>query len=232
MKNLLIYINPVSKKFSSEHEDLTRIQIDNSLSLGWKKEDIYLVTNFPYEYDQVRSVEVKSYKYFDANRSTKIPAIVELFERGFFKEKEVYWFHDHDAFQLVPFTFNLEGDTDAAFTNNGVKSSTWNAGSFFFKKSAQDIFFDIYKYMLLRHTNEQDALTYMWGRNISNINNRYELLDSSYNLGIYKIAQNIEKSQKPIKVAHFHPHKNHHLALFRDIVPKRLITIFNKYGIF
>jgi hypothetical protein len=54
MKNLLIHINPVSKIFSPEHEDLTRIQIDNSLELRWKKEEILLVTNFPYEYRGIK----------------------------------------------------------------------------------------------------------------------------------------------------------------------------------
>lgn len=231
MKNLLIYINPITKQFSSEHEDLTEIQIENSLDLGWKKEDLILVTNFPYQYDGVSSVVVNSYEYFDANRSTKIQALIELFERGFFQEDELYWFHDHDAFQLVPFDFKLQSPFDAAFTNNGVKSATWNAGSFFFKKSAQDIFAGIYKYMRLRSTNEQDALTYMWENNLNHINNRYQLLDSSYNLGIYKIPQNIANSQPPIKVAHFHPHKKHHLELFRDILPERLIKIFNRYGL-
>ena len=50
MKQLLIYIGPTDK-FDDEHEVLTKIQIDNSLDLGWKKEDILLVTNFPYEYN-------------------------------------------------------------------------------------------------------------------------------------------------------------------------------------
>lgn len=54
MKNLLIYIHPdrkfVGESFSSETDVLPKIQIENSLKLGWKKEDILLVTNFPYEY--------------------------------------------------------------------------------------------------------------------------------------------------------------------------------------
>src|SRR5260221_10472418 len=161
MKNLMIYINPKEKKFSSEHEDLTRIQIDNSLSLGWKPEDILLVTNFPYEYNGVKSIIVGDYTVFDQDRSTKIPAINELFRRGFIDENEVYWFHDHDAFQLVQFEVRL--DKDAGFTTHGAyNSKLWNAGSFFFKKSAKDIFLDIWYYMELRGTNEHNALTDMW----------------------------------------------------------------------
>ncbi len=228
MKNLLIYINP-SKQFSKEHDDLTKIQVDNSLELGWDPKDIILVTNFPYEYRGVKSVIVDDYEVFDQNRSTKIPAINELFKKGFFEDGIIYWFHDHDAFQLELFDLALK--TDSAFTTHGAYSHVWNAGSFFFKETAQDIFEDIWKYMTLRGTNEQNALTYMWQNNINNINSRYTLLSPAYNLGIYKIEENLKIAGTKANVAHFHPHKRKHLALYRNILPERLTIIFNKYGI-
>ncbi len=229
MKNLLIYINPTDKRFSREHDDLTRIQIDNSLSLGWKLEDILLATNFDYEYRGVRSIIVGDYTVFDQDRSTKIPAINQLFADGVI-ENDLYWFHDHDAFQLVPFEVSLEKDT--GFTSHGY-SELWNAGSFFFKKSAQDIFLDIWEYMNLRGTNEQNALTYMWQNNINDINDRYILMNQTYNIGIYHIDKILSIADKPIKVAHFHPHKKRHLELYRsrNLLPERLLTIFSKYGI-
>lgn len=223
----MIYINP-DRKFTSEHEDLTKIQIDNSLSLGWKLEDILLVTNFPYEYRGVKSIIVDDYEVFDQNRSTKIPAINQLFADGIIKD-EVYWFHDHDAFQLEPMEVDLK--KDAGFTDHGARSKTWNAGSFFFKKGARDIFLWIWEYMNLRGTNEQDALTYMWRGNINGINDRYELMSIAYNIGISRVDEGFKKAGVPPKVAHFHPHKRRHLELFRDKLPERLLTIFNKYGI-
>ena len=228
MKNLLIYFNP-QKEFEPEYGELTKIQIDNSLDLGWKKEDIVLSTNFPYEYKGIKAIVVGpgDYEVFDSNKSSKIPVINWLFTNGFI-EDELYWFHDHDAFQLIPFEINLE--TDAAFTLFR-QPKIWNAGSFFFKKSAEDIFTDIWYYMNKRKTNEQDALTHMWDNNINNINNRYKLMDIAYNMGIYNIRHNLKGAQLPIKVAHFHPHKKHHLNLFRDMLPTKLMEIFNKYGI-
>lgn len=228
MKNLLIYINPIDKKFSQEHEDLTMIQIDNSLDLGWKVEDILLVTNFDYNYKGVKSIIVDDYTAFDQNRSTKIPAINQLFRDGVIKDHELYWFHDHDAFELEPIKIDLQ--TDAGFTNHGW-STKWNAGSFFFKNSAQNIFIWIYEYMNLRNTNEQDALTFIWQENINGINKRYTLMNITYNIGIYYIDQNLKQAELPVKVAHFHPHKKHHLELFRSMLPERLLVIFNKYGI-
>lgn len=228
MKNLLIYINP-EKKISQEHDDLTKIQIDNSLALGWKAEDIILVTNFPYAYKGVKAIIVDDYEVFDQNRSTKIPAIIQLFRDRLIEDDTVYWFHDHDAFQLESFDIDLQ--KDVGFTTHGAYSPVWNAGSFFFKKSAQDIFIKIWELMNQRNTNEQDALTYMWQENINNINERYELISSAYNIGIYKIEENLKRAGMSPKVAHFHPHKQRHLDLFRDILPERLIKIFNKYGI-
>lgn len=228
MKNLLIYINPATRKFSQEYEDLTKIQIDNSLELGWQQPDILLATNFEYEYRGVKSIIVGDHQVPDQNRSSKIPAIIELFAKGIIGN-DLYWFHDHDAFQLVPLEVKL--DKDAGFTDHGHWSKTWNAGSFFFKPSARDIFLGIQQYMNLRGTNEQNALTYMWQNNVNGINGRYKLMNSAYNIGIYRIAENLGDAELPFKVVHFHPHKRRHLDMFRNILPKRLMTIFNNYGI-
>lgn len=226
MKNLLIYIGP-TKSFDKEHEELTKIQIDNSLSLGWKLGDVLLVTNFPYEYRGVKSTIVDDYAVFDQNRSTKIPAINQLFRDGIIQD-QLYWFHDHDAFQLEPLDVTLE--KDAGFTDHGW-SKRWNAGSFFFKKDARDIFLWTWEYMNKRNTNEQDALTYMWGENINGINSRSQLMNITYNIGIYYIDRNLKKAELPVRVAHFHPHKRRHLDLFRHMLPDRLMAIFNDYGI-
>jgi hypothetical protein len=228
MKNLLTYTDPL-KRFVKNLEDLTKMQIDNSFELGWEKEDIILATNFPYEYKGIKSVIIGTYETFDNNRSTKIPVINELFEKGLIEDGQIYWFHDHDAFQLVPLEVKLE--RDAGFTT--YRGPTWNAGSFFFKKSTKDIFLDIWKYMNLRGTNEQDALTYMWEKNINDINSRYHLMNITFNMGLYNLVRNFKEADLPVRVAHFHPHKKRHLDLFksRQLLPERLLTIFSKYGI-
>lgn len=228
MKNLLIYFNP-QKQFGGEYEQLTKIQIDNSLSLDWNSKDLLLVTNFDYEYRGIKATVVGKgdYEVFDQNKSSKIPIINRLFKDGLI-EDELYWFHDHDAFQLIPFEMTL--NKDAGFTDHGY-INTWNAGSFFFTKAARDIFEWIWEYMNLRGTNEQDALTYMWENNINNINQRWEMLNMTYNVGFTYHHHRLEKASKPIRVAHFHPRKKHHLDLFRDILPDRLMAIFNQYGI-
>lgn len=224
MKNLLIYIGP-EPKFSSEHGELTKIQIDNSLDLGWTPEDILLVTDFPYEYRGVKAYVVSgNFWALDGNRSTKILVINQLFNDGIIKEGEVYWFHDHDAFQLEP--FKTPQVKIAAFTDHGWWK-TWNAGSFFFTSKAKDLFEQIYTTMLANNSNEQNALTHLWETGAV----EKTLLNITYNIGIYHLYSNIKMADKPLLVFHFHPHKPKHFDLFRNLMPKRLLTIFANYGL-
>ena len=103
--------------------------------------------------------------------------------------------------------------------------------SFFFTLKSKDIFEMIYEYMNQLGENEQAALTYIWRNNINGVNNRYKPMNITYNIGIYHIPQNLKIAELPVKVAHFHPHKPRHLALFHEIIPERLMKIFNRYGI-
>ena len=121
MKNFLVYLNP-SKQFNKENDELTKIQIDNSLDLGWKIEDILLVTNFDYEYRGVKALVVGDDCYYSKNnfyRSSKIPVINQLFKDGIINEGEIYWFRDNDAFQLEPLTEEkIKLDMDGSYMGN------------------------------------------------------------------------------------------------------------------
>jgi len=222
MKQLLVFIGKLDK----EHEELTKIQIDNSLELGWKVEDIVLVTDFEWEYRGVKALVLKgNFDALDGNRSSKIPVINRLFDMGKVRDGDTYWFHDHDAFQLEP--MEQPKINELGITNHGW-SGKWNAGSFFFNRSSVDTFQQIYSSMLDNATNEQDALTSL----IQNFQvTNYTLLNITYNLNIYHLEHNLKKAEKPLMVAHFHPHKPRHLELFRSILPQRLLTIFSNYGI-
>jgi len=218
MKQLLVYISPTDK-FDAEHETLTKIQVDNSLELGWKPEDIILATNFPWEYRGVKShVMEGDYGALDGNRSSKIKVIHKLLMDWFVND--VVWFHDHDAFQLELFNAPY---ADFSVTDHGW-SHTWNAGSFFFNQDTQWVFEQILKKMG-NEMNEQDALTTIYDDVFPNF------INITHNLNIYQLKQNIEKADKPLLVAHFHPHKPRHMNLFRPILPQRLLDIFKGYGI-
>jgi len=229
MKNLMIYVGP-KKGFTPEHEALTRIQIDNCRSLGWAKKDILLVTNFDYKYNGIKATTVEDYYYYTANkfyRSSKIPVIMRLFELGMIDD--LTWFHDHDAFQLEPMRDPELGELDAAFTDHGW-STKFNAGSFFFNEKSAEIFRWIMSRMNASQIDEQDSLTYLRDKNIMDINSRYKMLNITYNLNINYIDQNFKKLEEPLLVAHFHPHKDRHMLLFRHLLNDRFKGVLKRHG--
>lgn len=141
MKNLLIWISP-KKMFDGEASILVKIQIDNSLDLGWKREDIMLTTNFDFEYNGVKSIVVSDDNFLpDSIWESKQMAILELFSRGFINPGELYWFHDLDAFQQETITESElgMGKVDMGLTDYGWRIK-WNTGSIFFTSKAYDIF--------------------------------------------------------------------------------------------
>lgn len=102
MKNLPIFISP-QKQFYDESLVSVKIQIDNSIDLGWKREDIILATNFNFEYNGVKSIVVSDHNYWLQDiRQSKHTTILELIGRRVINNlvnTELYWFHDLDAYQ-------------------------------------------------------------------------------------------------------------------------------------
>lgn len=226
MKNVMLFVSP-HKDFLPEHKVSIKIQIDNSLELGWKKEDIILATNFPYEYNGITSFLVSDTNFASfCPTVTLINVIVELFDRNVIEKNEVYWYHDGDAYQQYEITeseLNL-GFCDMALSYKGLKTK-WDTGSIFFKDSAEDIFREIKEIANKYETNEEYVLMALYTNNLLwitktetdardnfvplypnapvNWTTRIKTLNLSYLFGaehdqIYNMAN------KPIKVIHFH----------------------------
>ncbi len=252
MINLLIFISNTGS-FENDRPDmvndagiLVKVQIDNSLELGWKRQDILLITNFSYEYRGIKAVVLKNAKYFERKpQASKINAIVELFKKGFIKDGQLYWFHDLDAYQLEPLT-ELEidlGKTDLALTDYGL-TTRWSTGVIFFKKEARDIFEQIQKVMYRDNINEEFALGKLTRSN-KNIASRIKKLNKSYNFTPPKLKISYSKALKPLRVAHFHLvggngrfEVKNPVAFFKGenelhipLITERLIKIFNDHGI-
>ena len=271
MKNLLIYINP-RKEFGEEEKTAVKIQIDNSLDLGWKPEDILLVTNFDYEYNGVKSFVVGNENFcIFCPAASKINAIIDLFKQKLVQKGKIYWFHDLDAYQLINIEeseLKLDCNTDMFLPDFG-RLLRWSTGSIFFKESSQDIFKwtrDIaYKYS----TDEERALSILTGQDtrarsmsghiikgytskdipgIANINSRIKKANITYNFHSFNVRSNYAAALKPIRVAHFHfierpenptnPRPDQIDFFLRgknkleiQIVPDRLVKIFNQYGV-
>lgn len=269
MKNLLIYINP-KKDFDEEGKTAVKIQIDNSLDLGWKPEDILLVTNFDYEYNNVKSYVVGDKNYCEfCPAASKINAIIDLFDRKLIEKDKIYWFHDIDAFQLCKIEESeLKLNKEDILMPDFGRILRWSTGSFFFKTGSENIFNWVKEIMYKYKIDEESAFCILTGieylvhhyskkkikahtfsgfPEIKNINQRIKKANITYNFHSFNVRSNYKAAIKPIRVAHFHflkpinpknprpdqidffLHGKNKLEV--QIVPERLVKIFNQYGV-
>ena len=253
MKNLLIYIsptgsfdNPLPDMDSKEAGILVKVQIDNSLELGWKKQDIMLFTNFNHKYRGIKAHVLKDVEFFSPKpQASKINAILKLFEKGMIKNGQLYWFHDFDAFQMQSITeseLELDG-VDMALTDYG-RLDRWSTGSIFFRIGARDIFYKIKEMVYKDNVDEERALTFLT-KNDEDIRKRIKKLNKTYNFTSHNLRTMYKLVIKPIRVTHFHPlGKISQISVERPfnffigenklgipLITEKLIKIFNKHGI-
>lgn len=248
MKNLLIYTGP-KKRFSKERNQLAKIQIDNSLDLGWRREDILLVTDFDWEYNGVKAfvIEDNVYYAFDI-AANKTLVILYLINKGIIDPKELYWSHDFDAYentQIDEAELGLE-NYDLGLTHYFYKPE-WQCGSIFFKKSSQDIFELLDKTTRERpHLSRNNEKTLTWLIKHNKIDpNRYKRLNVTYNVMKRYLQTIYREADKPLKVLHFLPSNKDELMsdtalnmfmygknrLKMPLMNDRLIKIFKFHGI-
>lgn len=174
MKNLMIYFNP-EMKFSAQAESLVNRQIDNSLRLGWKKEDIILLTNFPYEYKMVKTKIVDPNLYCSSNKNVqKSNVIYNLLNQNLVKENELWLYHDLDCFQLCPIDgseINLQGGLVGFIENDNSK---FDLNRIYFKKDSHKVFEWIRNRALRLHSSEAAALESLAAVNYRNINELFK----------------------------------------------------------
>jgi hypothetical protein len=219
MKNLMVFVSP-EKKFNDENKVYVEIQIENSLNY-WKKEDIMLVTNFPYEYMGVKALVVPDTLFSSVSRcAIKINVICYLLENGLINE--LTWFHDTEAWQLAPLDLKL--DKELGLTDYGW-SSKWNGGSMFFEPTTLDIFRLWKKAIEERKEDDERALMYLTKNNICEINSRIQRLNITYNLGKRRVDENLMWAEEPIRVAHFHPYRENLLSKFATLLPTNLYKL-------
>ena len=217
MKNLLIYISKTGSFHSNQADvagdasKLVKVQIENSLALGWKPEDILIYTNFVCTYGPITATILKDVKFFDRKpQASKINAIVKLFDMGLIKKGELYWFHDLDAFQLEPIReseIHLKTDEIAVTKYGGIKFlgvDRLSTGTIFFKSGAGDIFRAMQEVYYKNNIDEEEALGILVKDN-PKIKNRVKQINPTYNFIGYHLRSMYAEATKPLKVAHFHP---------------------------
>lgn len=248
MKNILIYTGP-QKGFSDEHALLARIQIDNSLDLGWKKEDMLIATDFPYNYNGIHAIVLPDGLYYDFDRNAnKSIVLVYLLQQGIIEPGTLYWCHDFDAYEnyhLDEKELGLEG-YDLGLTHYSYKPE-WQFGSLFLKSSSRDILDLLDATTRLKpHSsrNNEKVLTKLIKTNAIE-SSRYKRMNVTYNIMKKRLKTIYKEAEKPLKVLHFLPSNKDidmpetALEMFMygknelgmPLMSERLIKIFHYHGI-
>lgn len=247
MKNFLAYTNP-RKDFDDETKQLVRLHIDNSYDLGWKEDDILLFTNFPYEYNGVRAIEVSDELHMGFDKTSNKVLVINYLLNHKLLSPDLYWYHDFDAYQNNVITeeeLGLDG-FEVGLTGYGYKNQC-NGGSFFFRDTSRDFFQTWVDRMAATHPRtrtDEKTMTDLTYSQLGHIEG-YKYLNITYNFGMRKTDFNYAQATQPLKVLHFHPNYNDiHLPfptlqtfmygknpMGIPLMSDRLIKIFNHHGI-
>jgi hypothetical protein len=119
--NLLVYhIFNTSKDYTIEYlENCIKCHIDNSIRLGWRKEDIIIKGNIPIDHDGVKCTsiqEIENYQFKGENIFLcKLLSLIEVYEQY----KCDIWLHDHDTWQVQKFP-EIALENDFTFCNYAI----------------------------------------------------------------------------------------------------------------
>jgi hypothetical protein len=198
MQNVFLWIKNDQKKgykfrYSKNNEIIDAhlyLQIENSLKMGWNKEDIILITNFPFEYMGVKShvaTDICNWSSF----ANKMVVINEMIKTGVINNN--FWLHDCDAYQLIPFEFPKECK-DVGFTKHAPGRIKPQGGSVFYRKEAYDIIQVISDGIkLFRAKKEESFFPYFYNKNCKAKH------VAKYNAAIEKLKKaNCEKNKPKI----------------------------------
>lgn len=195
MLNLLTAIT-VPKSYSGRYDpDKIRIllnaQVENSLEVGWDIDRIIVLTNFDYEYMGVKARQIE--------HNPLCPTASKMYGVQNILKDDIIWSHDLDAWQNHWFDCPDFKDIGAG-TYNYKK---FNGGSIFWRPSAIDLMNEIIETLESESsTYEENVLNRIFKANPD----RVTKLNFTYNVGCSNYIERWKKSDKPVRVVHFHPY--------------------------
>ena len=236
MKNVLVY-NVVQDKIRYEHElllDYFRAQVDNSLRLGWKREDIIIGTNFDFEHNGVKNIKLNNI-CTDNIFNNKWWGMLELMKGGHIDDD--FWFHDQDTWQINKIDFpKFKGEIGGC---TYVYNEQWNTCSMFLKNTSEYIVEYIVDFMEMNKDMEMysDENFIVILRNTGEIQELLTTINNKYNVGLTHMEKRYEAADKPVCSLGFQPHIQSSWDVFVDgknnlgikLVDDELLEIFKKY---
>jgi hypothetical protein len=220
MKNLLT-VNFIEKFGKCNKEELIKmlqLQIENSLNLLWKIEDIVVLTNFDFEFMGIKAMNIGLNDF--CITGSKMFGVLWYFETQ--KINETIWSHDCDCLQNVYFDEKDLAYGETYFSKKDPNILNWerydvgacyysrqkfNGGSIFWKPTSIDIIKSVVDTLKLKNAKKEEPILNKFLRS-KEYENRVAVLNSSLNLGCSGFCPRYERSMKPIKVHHFHPNNS------------------------
>lgn len=201
MKNLMVANSRrKNKRYSADSMTvLINAQIENSLNLNWKGRDIIILGNFKYRYMdvKVKTVELNTHCF----TGSKMWGVRWVRDNWYKDKKVVIWAHDLDAWQNVEFG-------EPKFAHVGIaqySNSKYNGGSVFWKlPESSDIIDLICNELEKGEEREEPTLNRIL--RLPEHKKRVTVLNNTFNVGCSGFVKRYERSDKPIRVCHFHPY--------------------------
>jgi len=195
MKQLLVANRQPKGKYSHDRISvLLKAQIENAMEVGWKPEDVMLVSNFPFEFMNVKALVTELNK--GCLTGSKMFAVKWLMEQKLFDG--LLWAHDLDAWQNEAFDPPEIKDVGIA-----TYTSKLNGGSVFWKTSAEDMVDEVVRQIRLGEPIEEPTLNRVLKSRP--FKKRLTILNSTFNVGCSGYVARLNRADKPVRVCHFHP---------------------------
>jgi len=194
MKKLMVANIQKSSKCSIE--DLTtllKLQIENSLNIGWDVNNIILLSNFDFEFMEVKAIKVVLNDF--CLTGSKIFGTKFVFDN---KLADIIYAADLDCFQDI--WFNCPEFKDVGVTQ--YSRPKINGGVIFWKNSAIDIIGQIVNALVSNKEKREEPTL---NKILKLYEDRVTVLESGFNLGCSGYILRFMRSEKPVKSYHFHP---------------------------
>lgn len=197
VKNLIVANElPGSRCPRSELERMLRAQIENSLELGWKPDDLWIVANFEFEWCGVQAFTTTLNAH--CLTGSKMFALEWLFQAGMVRD--VVWSHDLDCWQNEWFAVPVFMDVGACHYSR----PKFNGGSVFWKPAARDLVATITIQLQAPGVEKEEPILQKVFTERP-YRSRITVLNSTFNVGCSGFVERLLRAEQPIRVCHLHP---------------------------
>ena len=241
--NYMVYWDYSEKGPTSEALSLLKLQVENSLQLGWEPKNIKVVTNFSFRYLNIEAMKIDlTIPNCRKNTWAKIFVTEHLIKKGIIKKNSIWWFHDLDCVQLIPFNVPPEKKQKGKYI--AFATSSWqnkiSTASFFFCSESLFMWQKLIKRgkeLNLEKCHNEEVVGRPLFRRDPSLSKHIIQVSCAYQYTAKRIDQHWSEIEKPLKVIHFHPTsvKSQRKILGgenftgKSLVPKRVQDLYKKY---